>query len=324
MIDRLVLALDGSTRTCSAALLRRRTPAMAAGVPGPQGGDRGWQVVARRAEKDGRGQARVLLSMVDEMLEEVGGGPAQLGAVVVGTGPGTFTGVRITVATGRALSLALAVPVLGVSTLAALAVRGLLARGASPLVVPVVDARRDQVFYGVYEASGETVVAEAASELTASDGAASAGATEGHPSPRWARRGEFGVCDRGALADILAGPALIVAEEASVVGGVPSGAVVVASDVEAEELVVGQSLLEEPEGGPHGWRLGSWLSAALDAGSRASLGAAMSGHGPPGGVGTPESVRPIYVRSPDADVHITKMRDPWAADSVRRDHPGAG
>ena len=306
MIERLVLALDGSTRTCCAALLRGCAQAPAAGAPAAAGGDLGWEVAARRAEKDGRGQARVLLTMVDEMLAQVGGEPADVGAVVVGTGPGTFTGVRITVATGRALGLALAVPVLGVSTLAALAVRGVVERrGSSSLVVPVVDARRDQVFYGIYEDSGE-------------------GAAEGHRGARWTRRGGFGVCDRGDLGAMLAGPALIVADDPSVVGGVPSGAELVTADVRAEELVAGQSLLEEPEEGPHGWRLGPWLSAALDAGRRGSSGAGGSGDGRPGGVGTPESVRPIYVRSPDADVHITKMGDPWAAGPLRRERPGSG
>jgi hypothetical protein len=42
-----------------------------------------------------------------------------------------------------------------------------------------------------------------------------------------------------------------------------------------------------------------------------------------GDAGTPEAVTPIYVRSPDADIHITKMKDPWAATSSgRRAGPG--
>ena len=322
MSERLVLTLDGSTRVCSAALLTRRGPAATTAVDlGPGGTD--WEVVARRSEKDGRGQARVLLALVDKMLSEVGGGPGDLGAVVVGTGPGTFTGVRIAVATGRALGLALSVPVLGVSTLAALAVTGagggtVDPGGPAPLLVPVVDARRDQVFFGVYEAADE------------SSGRPGEG---GRSVRRWARRGAFGVCDRDALGAVLTGHALVVAEHPGLVSGLPAGTVVVAADVQAERLVLGQRLLDEPGEAPAGRRLESWLSGMVygaPSGTVCEGPAGMKSWGPggergggragaprPGDVGTPESVRPIYVRSPDADVHITKMRDPWAADAGR-------
>ena len=112
MSDRLVLAMDGSTRICSAALLRVSAgPASAAlgGAGAAVGGE--WSRASRRC----------CCGMVDEMLEEIGAQPADLGTIVVGIGPGTFTGVRIAVATARGLALALAVPVLGVSTLTALA-----------------------------------------------------------------------------------------------------------------------------------------------------------------------------------------------------------
>jgi len=125
----LVLALDGSTRACGAALLRLR-PLATAGRQRPGACD--WEVVATRTDVDGRGQARVLLQLVDKMLLQLRRSSADLGAVVVGTGPGTFTGVRITVATGRALGLALDVPVLGVSTLGALAAGTAAATAAAP------------------------------------------------------------------------------------------------------------------------------------------------------------------------------------------------
>ncbi len=110
MGDRLILALDGSTQTCTAALL----------APCARSQD-GWEVVAGGGDSKGRSQAQVLLQLIDDMLREVGGRPCDLGAIIAGTGPGTFTGVRITVATARALALALHVPVVGISTLAALA-----------------------------------------------------------------------------------------------------------------------------------------------------------------------------------------------------------
>ena len=266
MSERLVLALDGSTRVCGAALLRPRVLASPYEGPGSL-----WEVVARRSHTEARGQGRILLSAVDEMVKEVGAKPADIGAIVVGTGPGTFTGVRIAVATARALSLALSVPVVGVSTLAALA--SAVARDAKTrLLVPAVDARRGQVFYGLYRSPG------------------------GPEIQRWVRRAPYGVCDRGEFAAMLDGPATVVAEDEALVGALPADMKFVAADVQAERLVFGQRMLTEPGGLPQGARLTPWLIEVLIAGGRPD----------------PESVKPIYVRAPDADIHITKMKDPWA------------
>jgi tRNA threonylcarbamoyladenosine biosynthesis protein TsaB len=299
MTERLVVALDGSTRVCSAALLR------AAGglvLPG-QASVSGWEIMAQRAETDGRGQAKVLLRLVEEMLTEADAGPDSLGSVVVGTGPGTFTGVRIAVATARALGLALNIPVLGVSTLGALAAAGACALAeaeptgpdAGDTLVPVVDARRGQVFFAVYERN------------RAAD----------HLGPAWARSGEVGVCDRAALTEVLgcrAGSRMAVVAEEALVEGLAPGVALLTRDVAAEHLLCGQQKLVEPGGLPQGERLELWLRlvlAAQEVGSGAWVGSSLWSPDEPGEVGTPESVKPIYVRSPDADLHITKMKDPW-------------
>ena len=84
-------------------------------------------------------RAVTLLEDVDALLRQAGAHTADLEALAVGIGPGSFTGVRVGLATARGVAFALGIPVAGVSTLAALAAG---AAGA----VPVIDARRREVF----------------------------------------------------------------------------------------------------------------------------------------------------------------------------------
>ena len=80
-----------------------------------------------------------VLEDVDALFRQGGVRPTRLEALVVGTGPGSFTSLRMGIATARALSLALDVPVAGVSTLRAL-------EAGAPGSLPIVDARRSEVF----------------------------------------------------------------------------------------------------------------------------------------------------------------------------------
>ncbi len=82
---------------------------------------------------------RTLLEDVDALLREADAQPSEVDALVVGTGPGSFTSTRIGLAVARGLALALDVPAAGVSTLDALA-------AAREDAYPVVDARRREVF----------------------------------------------------------------------------------------------------------------------------------------------------------------------------------
>jgi tRNA threonylcarbamoyladenosine biosynthesis protein TsaB len=85
------------------------------------------------------GRPASLLEDVDALLSEADAEPGELRRLVVGTGPGSFTGLRMGLAAGRALALALDVKVAGVSTLEALA-------ASAPGALPVIDARRREVF----------------------------------------------------------------------------------------------------------------------------------------------------------------------------------
>jgi tRNA threonylcarbamoyladenosine biosynthesis protein TsaB len=87
---------------------------------------------------------RTVLEDADELLRAAGRSQAELGGIVVGTGPGSFTSTRIGLAVARGLALSLEVPVAGVSTLDALAA-GAREAGLED-AMPVVDARRSEVF----------------------------------------------------------------------------------------------------------------------------------------------------------------------------------
>ena len=112
----LVLAFDTATDVATSALLRD--------------GD----VLGERASI-----ARTLLEDLDTLLREADAEPVDLDALVVGTGPGSFTSTRIGLAIARGLALALDVPAAGVSTLDALA-------STRDDAFPVIDARRREVF----------------------------------------------------------------------------------------------------------------------------------------------------------------------------------
>jgi tRNA threonylcarbamoyladenosine biosynthesis protein TsaB len=85
-----------------------------------------------------------VLEDLELLLREAELEQAQLSRVVVGIGPGSFTGIRTSLAVARSLSFALGIPVAGVSTLAALA-------AGAPGALPVIDAKRKEVFVALDE-----------------------------------------------------------------------------------------------------------------------------------------------------------------------------
>lgn len=139
----MILAIDTATRATAVALCRDGATALEARDDPPAG--------ARPRH------ATHLLPLAHQLLGEAGAEWADIRRIAVGTGPGTFTGLRIGLATARALAQARGLPLVGVSTLAALGLPALAAARAHgcDFVAAVIDARRGEVFAAVWPVSGE-------------------------------------------------------------------------------------------------------------------------------------------------------------------------
>ncbi|WP_425955002.1 tRNA (adenosine(37)-N6)-threonylcarbamoyltransferase complex dimerization subunit type 1 TsaB [Xylanimonas sp. McL0601] len=108
--------------------------------------------LAVRTVDERRRHAEQLAPMIAEVLAEAGLDRSDLTAVVAGTGPAPFTGLRVGLVTARTLALALGVPVLGVPSVDALAVQAVADLGLAPddEVLVATDARRREVYWARY------------------------------------------------------------------------------------------------------------------------------------------------------------------------------
>ena len=137
----IVLAVDTAASLCSACVWDTRT------------GERGRAVLDL-----GKGHAEHLMAMIDDALGQAGVTYADLGAIAVAVGPGSFTGVRVGVAAARGLALALKIPAIGITTLEALAQEA-REQWPSADILAAIDAGRGQVYVTAYDAAGEPTTA---------------------------------------------------------------------------------------------------------------------------------------------------------------------
>jgi tRNA threonylcarbamoyladenosine biosynthesis protein TsaB len=128
-----LLIIDTSTTACSVAL------------------SDGGGIVAEYLVNQGRTLSARLLDSVDLLLREAGLSAADLDCFGVAVGPGSFTGLRVGIATVKGLAMAAGKPVAGFSSLAMLAMN--IPWGGHP-VCPMFDARKNEVYTGLYECRG--------------------------------------------------------------------------------------------------------------------------------------------------------------------------
>ncbi len=143
-----ILALDTSGAACSVALLQ---------------GDE----IDQRFELAPRDHTRLIMPMVDDLLGRHSLRLSQLDAIAYGRGPGSFTGLRICAAVVQGLSYGACLPVLGVSSLAAVAQGSFegLAAAEGELALVCMDARMGELYFARYSRSGEGVALQGAEQL---------------------------------------------------------------------------------------------------------------------------------------------------------------
>ncbi len=158
----LILALESSAKAASAALCRD------------------GELIALSYQRSGLTHSRTLLPMAEDILRNTETPKETLEAVAVACGPGSFTGIRIGVASAKGLCWGLDIPAVGVSTLEAMAFLALCA-GEEPVICPVMDARRSQLYNALFELRGGKPVRLCADRAVSAEELAGELSTLGRP-----------------------------------------------------------------------------------------------------------------------------------------------
>lgn len=125
----VILSIETATSVCSVALH-----------------DEDGRMVAVVELFQENAHAQKLMPLIETLLQQAGLGQDELCAVAVSSGPGSYTGLRIGVSTAKGLAYALGIPLIGVDTLNALARRAIRFVAPEDLVIPMIDARRMEVY----------------------------------------------------------------------------------------------------------------------------------------------------------------------------------
>jgi len=128
----LILCLETATTVCSVALFD------------------GDNLLAMREVNEGFTHAENLHLFIRDVLEEAVVKPADLSAIAVSKGPGSYTGLRIGVSTAKGLAYALQIPLIGIDTLQIMAMAARTAHGELEHFAPMIDARRMEVYTALY------------------------------------------------------------------------------------------------------------------------------------------------------------------------------
>jgi len=144
-----MLAIDTSTKVLSLALVRYVNEE--------------HELLGHVDEQTQNNQSEILMSRIEQLLQECGVTPADLDRIGVAVGPGSYTGVRVGVTAAKSLGYALGIPVTPVSSLQVM----IWVESDADVRVPMMDARRGTVFAAAYYAWGDLIVPEGHYEIEA-------------------------------------------------------------------------------------------------------------------------------------------------------------
>lgn len=149
-----ILNIETATKNCSVSLAKN-----------------GETILCKEIAEQGYSHAEKLHVFIEEILKETGISVQDLKAIAVSKGPGSYTGLRIGVSSAKGLCYALGIPLIAVDTLQVLAQKVSVDNG---LIVPMIDARRMEVYSAVFnhnynkirEVQAEILTVESYSEMT--------------------------------------------------------------------------------------------------------------------------------------------------------------
>ncbi len=136
--DPILLHIETSTDVCSVAI------------------SRGSSVIGHALEREGKRHAALLPLMIERVRPDCGIGLVDLDAVCYSKGPGSYTGLRVGLSTAKGICFVLNKPLIGVPTLLALTY-GIEHPEPGSILIPMIDARRDEVYLEVYNSEREVV-----------------------------------------------------------------------------------------------------------------------------------------------------------------------
>lgn len=116
------------------------------------------KVICSLESDEPRSQAAMTAPFIKQMLDQTGLKASDCDAVCVSKGPGSYTGLRVGVSTAKGIAFGAGIPLIGIGTLDILAAQG-VQEGEFDFIVPMIDARRMEVYTAVYDGTGKRLTA---------------------------------------------------------------------------------------------------------------------------------------------------------------------